>query len=100
MIWAAGVYCKTTSLLGALSCNCRKLQSPLSLQILFVPCLIFCYDIELKPTAGDGNYYAWRRMNSGISLSFDDSLTGKQFSSLNLGDRQQITGRNFDHVSG
>lgn len=77
MIWAAAVYCKITSLLGALSCNCRRLQSPLSLQSLFTLCLIFCYDIELKPTAGDRNYYAWHRTNNGITLSSDDCLKGK-----------------------
>lgn len=77
MIWAAGVCCKITSLLGTLSCNCRRLQSPLSMQSLFTLCLTFCFHIEPKPTAGDRNYYAWRRTNNGVSLNFDDCFKGK-----------------------
>lgn len=58
MIWAAGVYCRTTSSLRTLSRTCRRLQSSLSIQTLFILCLIFCFHIKPKPTAGDRNYYA------------------------------------------
>lgn len=77
MIWAAGVYCRTTSSLRTLSCTCRRLQSSLSIQTLFILCLIFCFHIKPKPTAGDRNYYAWHRTNNGLSLHFGDCFKRK-----------------------